>query len=197
MLVTLAFAVAFGALTAAVVTPGSGVRRFDDRALAALIRLRRREIDSVVGPVSTLATQEPLTLQALVAFALIAVTLGRAGALRFVVAAVGSGVLNEAAKRLVARARPAGPHLIPWFRGYAYPSGDVLTATAIYGTIALLAWPHMPTAAARAALAAIVPGLLAAVAFARVYVGVHHPSDVVAGFLLGAAWAAGVHAWFA
>ena len=195
MLVASGLAVAFGALTAAVVAPGSVARRLDDSALAALARVRRRELDLAVGPLSMFATQEPLMLQALVAFVMIAVTLGAPAAIHFVVAAVGSGALNEIVKRLVARPRPPGPHLIPWFRGYSYPSGDLLTATAIYSTIAVIAAPHLPTSAARAAAFTILPSVLALLSFARVYVGVHHPSDVVGGILLGAAWAALVGVW--
>jgi membrane-associated phospholipid phosphatase len=196
MLVALIFTVAFGAMTAAIVSPRSAVRRLDDSALAALARARRRELDLVVGPLSMFATQEPLILQALVAFVMIAVTLGVPAAIHFVVAAVGSGALNEIVKRLIARPRPPGPHLIHWFRGSSYPSGDLLTATAIYATIAVIAAPHLPTPAARAAVFAIVPSVVALLAFARVYVGVHHPSDVVGGILLGAAWAALLSAWF-
>jgi membrane-associated phospholipid phosphatase len=195
MLVASAFGVAFCALTVAVVAPGSALRRLDDAALAALSRARRPRLDLVVGPLSMFATQEPLTLQAFVAFVLIAVTLGRPAATQLVVVAVGSGALNEVVKRLVARPRPAGPRLIPWFRGYSYPSGDLLTATAIYATIATIATPHLPTPGARAAVFAMMPSVLAVLGFARVYVGVHHPTDVVAGMLLGAAWAAVVAAW--
>jgi undecaprenyl-diphosphatase len=196
ILVATGFAVAFCALTIAVVAPDSAVRRLDDAALAALSRFRRPKLDAALGPLSTFATQEPLTLQAFVAFLLIAVTLGTTAATQFVVAAVGSGALGDIVKRLVARPRPAGTHLIPWFRGSSYPSGDLLTATAIYATIAVIAAPHLPTAVAQAAVFATLPSVLALLGFARVYVGVHHPSDVLAGILLGAAWTALVAAWF-
>src|SRR5206468_9600073 len=101
---------------------------------ASLARRRTDRIDGFVGPLSTLATREPLTIQAAVAFAMIIVTIGGSAPLQFAVAAIGSGLLSELVKRTVARPRPARPHVIRWIRSFSYPSGDLLTASAIYLT---------------------------------------------------------------
>lgn len=191
------FAAVFAVITAAVVVPGSRLRLAEERWMAAIARRRTRTVDGIVGPLSMLATMEPLILQSLVAFAMLAVTLGRPATVQFVVASVGCGLLTEGVKRAVRRARPAGPHLIVWIRGFAYPSGDLLTAATIYATTALLASPHLPDAAARIVLFAIVGAILALLAACRVYAGVHHPSDVVGGASLGLAWALVVATWFA
>jgi undecaprenyl-diphosphatase len=105
-------------------------------------------------------------------------------------------VLSQLVKAAVARPRPAVPHLIGWLRGSSYPSGDLLTATSIYLTIALIVSSHLPDRRAVSVLFAILVSLLVLLAACRVYVGVHHPSDVVGGILLGAAWALFVSAWF-
>jgi membrane-associated phospholipid phosphatase len=197
MLLAIVLAALFAALTAAVVAPDSALRRLDDRAMAAVARRRTERIDGVLGPLATLATREPLVVQSLVAFVMLAVTIGRAAALHFAVAAIGSGILSEGVKRAVNRARPKGPHLIRWIRGFSYPSGDLLTAAAIYLTIALIASPRLPDDTARAALFTIVVLVLGLLAVCRFYVGVHHPSDVAGGVCLGAAWALFVAAWLA
>jgi membrane-associated phospholipid phosphatase len=181
ILAALVFAVAFVAVTAAVVAPRSPVKRFDEYVMKALKRRHTDRIDGVVGPLSTLATLEPLTVQAAVAFAIIIVTIGGNSPLQFAVAAVGSGLLSELFKRTFARPRPAGPHVIRWIRGLSYPSGDLLTAPAIYLTIALIVSPHLPDGAARAVLYMIITTLLSLIAACRVYVGVHYPSDVTGG----------------
>jgi len=197
MLGALGLAVAFAVVTAAVVAPGSPLPRIEKELMAAIARRRTDFLDRSLGPLSMLATQEPLIVQALVAFVMIAVTIGGASVAHFLVAAVGSGILNRLVKRAVRRARPAGPYLIPWFRGLSYPSGDALTATAIYLTIAMIAAPSLPTGAASLAAFAIVAVLVGLLATCRVYAGVHHPSDVLGGILLGASWACFVSAWFA
>jgi undecaprenyl-diphosphatase len=193
----LGLAAAFGALTAAVVFRRPAVDRFDDRIKKALARRRTERLDFVMAPLSMLATQEPLIVQALVAFVMTIATIGGKAAAHFACAGIGAGILNEIVKHAVARPRPAGPHLIRWFRGYSFPSGDLLTATAIYLTIAFIVGPYLPDATAREVLFAIIAIVVPLLAICRVYVGVHHPSDVVGGMLLGAAWAVFVSACFA
>ena len=192
----LVLAAAFSLLTAAVVLRFEPLMRFDERVIATLASRRSERLDWIIGPLSMLSTQEPLTVQAIVAIVMIIATIGWGAALHFVVGAVGSGILNEVAKRAVRRPRPAVPHLIRWIRGLSYPSGDLLTATAIYLTIAFIVSPHVPAETPRLAMYALVAGLVAMLAGCRMYAGVHYPSDVVGGVLLGAAWALFVGAMF-
>jgi undecaprenyl-diphosphatase len=197
MVGAVALALAFGVLTKTVVARRSPTKDFDDRVMPTLARRRSERIDWMIGPLSMLATLEPLTLQGLIAFLMFNVTIGGHAPLHFALMAIGSGALSEVTKRAVRRPRPAGPHLILWIRGSSYPSGDLLTATAIYLTIALIVSPYLPQGAARPVLFTIVGALVAMLAGCRVYAGVHYPSDVLGGILLGAAWALFVSACFA
>src|SRR5262249_25516615 len=135
--------------------------------------------------------------QGVIAFALIIVTVGGSAPVYFAVAAVGGGLLSSLLKRAVGRPRPEGRHLIPGMRSYSYPSGDLLTASAIYLTIALIVSPHLGDGTARSVLFAIVGMLLGLIAACRVYAGIHYASDVIGGALLGVAWALLISAWFA
>lgn len=190
-------AVAFAGWTAAVVSRALFIERFDVVARGLLARIRSPATDGVAGPLSTFATREPLALQAIVAFALLLVTGSRTDAARFAIAAVGAGTLTDWIKRTVARPRPARPYLIPWFGGFSYPSGDLATASAIYSTLVAIVGRALPDPTAHAALLAILVSVIALLAVCRVYVGVHHPSDVLGGVLLGIAWALAVAAGFA
>jgi membrane-associated phospholipid phosphatase len=95
-------------------------------------------------------------------------------ALRVVLAAL---LANTAVKQVVRRARPdLGPELpplTPTISGLSYPSAHAATSFAAAGALAL---PAVPLYAAAGAMA-----------LTRPYLGVHYPSDVVAGGLLGAA----------
>ncbi|WP_458368101.1 phosphatase PAP2 family protein [Frankia nepalensis] len=96
-----------------------------------------------------------------------------------------SAVTNGPAKAIFRRGRPA-THAVPLVRRprrdhstFSFPSGHSASAAAFATAVAL-----------DAPGAAVPVGALASlVAFSRVYVGVHYPSDVVAGAALGAACA--------
>lgn len=88
---------------------------------------------------------------------------------------------------VVHRPRPAVTELDASPPTSSFPSGHTAAAVALYGAIALLI--HKRTGHKEAWLLLLMP---AAVGVARLYRGMHHPSDVLAGALLGAAcvWAA-------
>ena len=89
-------------------------------------------------------------------------------------------------KVIVERARPDGAEALATAGGYAFPSGHSATAVALYGALALIVARHGDARARRAAIAAAV-ALSVLVGVTRVYLGVHYPTDVLAGWLLGGA----------
>lgn len=77
-------------------------------------------------------------------------------------------------------------HYVP-HRTYSFPSGHTATATVVWLTAALLIARYLTGRTAKTlALACLAVPLL--VGFSRVYLGVHWPSDVVAGLALGVTW---------
>jgi membrane-associated phospholipid phosphatase len=95
--------------------------------------------------------------------------------------------LSSLVKVLVDRPRPPVRHL-EQVSSASFPSGHATQSTAFLLAV-LLAWlVHHDARNLRAPITATVV-LIAAIAASRVYLGVHYPSDVIAGILLGAAWA--------
>lgn len=87
-------------------------------------------------------------------------------------------------KEVVRRARPVVSDPVSHAPGYSFPSGHVANAAAIATVLTLLLWPVLSPVARRW----LVAGLTAYVvltALDRVFLGVHYPSDVLAGVLFG------------
>ncbi|HVT65599.1 MAG TPA: phosphatase PAP2 family protein [Mycobacteriales bacterium] len=101
-------------------------------------------------------------------------------AVRALAVALGFGL-----KEGVARARPNLAEPIAHASGYSFPSGHALGAAATYLSVALVVSGVRPRAGRVAVPLAVVVALV--VATTRVLLGVHFPSDVVAGLVLG--WA--------
>ena len=72
----------------------------------------------------------------------------------------------------------------------SFPSGHAMSAAIVYGTVAYLAARLQRTHRARIATAVVATLLIALIAFSRMYLGVHYPSDTLAGMAIGFAWAA-------
>lgn len=105
------------------------------------------------------------------------------------VAIVGSALLNLSTKQFFARDRPTLWESIAPETTYSFPSGHAMGSATLAWVLLLLAWRtrwRWPVAIAMIAFAAMV-------AFSRVYLGVHYPSDILAGWAAASAWTASVY----
>ena len=114
---------------------------------------------------------------------------GRRRAALVVALSLAGGILiSNLVKLLASRPRPTVEHLQA-VTGSSFPSGHSTQAAAFWLALvfALRGAPCSRSVARVAALAALLLAL--GVAWSRIYLGVHYPSDVVAGLLLGGSWA--------
>lgn len=104
-------------------------------------------------------------------------------ALVLAIAVVGTYVLSSASKVIVDRNRPRFAHAIAHAAGQSYPSGHALTSFVALAAVLLVC-------SSRIRRYVVAPGVLivVAVGYSRMILGVHYLSDVVGGWLLGAAW---------
>jgi tRNA A-37 threonylcarbamoyl transferase component Bud32/membrane-associated phospholipid phosphatase len=87
------------------------------------------------------------------------------------------------AAALIARPRPLVAPLTGW-EGYAHPSAPVASLAV---TLTIMGLVLLPAGRRRAVFGAVATGALVTLALARVYLGVDHPTDVVAALVLGSA----------
>ncbi|GAA3939741.1 phosphatase PAP2 family protein [Actinoplanes auranticolor] len=105
-----------------------------------------------------------------------------------VVTALGALILDPSLKLLVGRLRPVVDLPVAFAPGMSFPSGHALGSFVSYGVLLLV---FLPAARRWRILAIVVTTVLVGlVGFTRVALGVHYVSDVLGGWLLGAAWLA-------
>lgn len=110
-------------------------------------------------------------------------------ALLGVLAVTGSALLNAAVKALVDRPRPVLPEPVAYAGSSSFPSGHAQGAVVAAGVLVAVLAPGLPRRPRTVLLLGLAAWVLLT-GIARLVLGVHYASDVVAGFLLGAAWLA-------
>ena len=156
---------------------------WDVPAMRAIHRLSTPWLDVAMKSVSLTASALVIILVAGIAFWLWHWQRDMLNALTLIVALGGSVVINTLLKVVFARPRPDVFQPLTVEHSYSFPSGHTSTAIAFYGLLAILLWR------ADRRGGALLSGLwVLAVAFSRVYLGVHYPSDVLGSLALGTIW---------
>ncbi|GAB1693291.1 phosphatase PAP2 family protein [Krasilnikovia sp. M28-CT-15] len=108
-------------------------------------------------------------------------------AIYLVVAGTGALLLDPSLKTLVGRVRPIVDVPVAVAPGNSFPSGHALGSMVVYGALLLVFLPAVPRRG-RPYFAGAIALTVSAIGFSRAALGVHYLSDVLAGWLLGAAW---------
>src|SRR6478672_228490 len=184
----LAFMVALGLLLTDVL-PSTALGKWDAEVPRQLVEYRQQEGISESKLITTLSeTLTIITLTALAA-AVFRWKFGRwRESLVVIYAVVGETAIFTATTLLIDRPRPSVPKLDAAPPTSSFPSGHTAAAVCFYGAIAAIIiwhtrhrWIKVVAVAVGAAIPLIIGG-------SRVYRGMHYPTDVLAGGLLGAIW---------
>jgi undecaprenyl-diphosphatase len=171
-------------------TPGS----FDESLRSGIHRFASADLTLLARGVSlpgSVAVIAPLFVIAFVGFYAVG---RRRAAMTLAVVMAGAVVLENGLKYALHRARPE-----PFFgvapETYSFPSGHALFSACFYGALAWIFAAGTRNRTARAAIWAPSLVLIAAIGLSRLYLGVHYPTDVIAGYLVAAFWITGLLAW--
>ena len=183
---TLLLAGGVGALFGLGVVVGTGLADPFDAAVIDVVRQ-----PSLIGLLGWLRQATELgSTGAVIAVALGAVLIGMAlrrpwlglsGALTIALASVA----NSLVKLTIARERPELLEPIIEERGFSFPSGHAALSAVAYGVIAVLVARSPLPLLAKQVIAGLMAALVLAVGASRVWLGVHYPTDVLAGWLAG------------
>jgi undecaprenyl-diphosphatase len=168
--------------------------RFDSTVLLAF--RQPGQLATPIGPrwlqeaardITALGGFTVLALVVVLAAALLWVHRRRAQACVLVVAVVGGDLLGQLTKHLVGRTRPdLVPHLDLVYSS-SFPSGHSAMSPIVYFTLAGLVAAGEGRLSQKVLLIATALALVVSIGVSRVYLGVHWPTDVLAGWALGTA----------
>jgi len=111
----------------------------------------------------------------------------RLSATLLVVSTAGGSLLTAVLKAVFGRARPDLFDTGYAASFYSFPSGHATVAVGFYGALTLIL-AYRLSGLARWAVAACGVSLVLLIGFSRLYLGVHYPTDVLAGFLAAPLW---------
>ncbi|NYT41103.1 phosphatase PAP2 family protein [Sphingomonas sp. R-74633] len=165
-----------------------------DRAIMLAMRHNGHPIGpawlpSAVRDVTALGSSTVLAFIVLVS----AIFLWLGGRMRTALLVVGATALGsitvETIKALIGRSRPDLIGRLMEETSRSFPSGHAALSAIVYLTLATLLFPVLPDRRVRIFAVAVALFLTVSVGISRVYLGVHWPSDVVAGWAFGGVWA--------
>ena len=101
--------------------------------------------------------------------------------------AISVTVINKIIKNLVRRERPDQIYHLIKQGGYSFPSGHSITSMFVFGMLIYLVRVNVQNRKAANVLTVIIAVPMVCIGLSRIYLGVHYPSDVLAGWALGVA----------
>jgi len=110
-------------------------------------------------------------------------------ALDIAVIAIASSLLTTFFKNIFQKVRPLDPLIEP-LENYSYPSGHASLGFIFYGLLGYLVWKLRMRHAYKYLITGSLILFSLLIGFSRIYLRIHHTSDVIAGFCQGIAWLA-------
>jgi undecaprenyl-diphosphatase len=161
----------------------------DQRVMVAVGGLRTDRLTLFMQSLSAVGAGEieiPLALLLSLRLSLIR---RRAEAAGYAAATLSGWAMYGVAKWVFQRPRPRVISRLSGTGWFSFPSGHATMAPLVFG-LGVLIWSAPWARGTRIALLLVAAACSLLIAFSRVYLGVHWPSDVLAGLLLGSGWAA-------
>jgi undecaprenyl-diphosphatase len=114
------------------------------------------------------------------------------GAVLVILTLSGAGLLNTLLKQTFGRMRPDAFFDYPLPQSQSFPSGHAIFAASFFGGLAVLLTDRISSTPIRVLVWVLALALILLVGASRVYLGVHYPSDVLAGYAVAVFWVVGV-----
>ncbi len=155
---------------------------FDDKIYQFIISFQNDTLTNIMKVITSFAN--PLTIVSLCLASLLSFIWKYKASIYLIIITIISTVFNFLTKNIVLRTRPDHLRLIEE-TGYSFPSGHAMGSIAFYGFIIFLLSKSKINKNLKIFLSVIIGLTIFLIGISRIYVGVHYPSDIIGGFLLG------------
>lgn len=167
-------------------------RRFDEQVRVAVHGYSSPPLTAFMRLVTLLGSSEFLLPVVVVTLAVFLIRRQRRDAYLLTITMTGAVLLDVVLKLSFLRPRPEPYFNIPIPVSYAFPSGHALLSLCFYGLMAWLAAEWLQKLWWRVAVWVVAGLIISLIGLSRVYLGVHYPSDVLAGYLAATLWISAV-----
>lgn len=167
---------------------------FDEWVLHGFARFRTPWLDAAMLEITSLGNGMVVMTMVAIASLFLWLTDHRYSAALLIIAVLGGDLLNALLKEFYERPRPA---VVEWgtpVHSLSFPSGHAMAAMIAYSSVAYLVGRLESGPRIRRATWTIAILMIIGIGVSRIYLGVHYPSDVLAGYMAGFAWTAFVGA---
>lgn len=163
---------------------------FDDAIMRWMAQHQNHTVQMVMLEITSLGTGTVVTMIVLIAGLFLWLNQHKHSATLLVVATLGGMVLDNLLKIGFNRPRPQVFAWGTYAVSSSFPSGHAMSSVIVYGTVAYLAARLQRNARSRVLTMILAALIIALICASRLYLGVHYPSDIAAGLVIGLAWAA-------
>lgn len=166
------------------------VKVFDDAAQGWLDSIRSPGVTAFMKTITALGNPQTVLIPIILVFIyFLFIKPHRWYAIRIPVVALGSYLVNRLLKYWFQRPRPAASErMVDVLYNLSFPSGHAMFAFAFYGLLLHILWNSIHNRGLRIAVAAGMIVVMFLIGISRVYLRVHYPTDVLAGFAAGILW---------
>ena len=166
----------------------SGASRSFDLTIGETVRALRTPIsNAVLIPITHMANWKTLVGIGVILIIIDAVKWKKIDYPLAVAAALITLLVYKLLKALVQRPRPDQIFWLVMEHGYSFPSGHSMNGMFCYGILIYLLWRNCSNKTVRNVMTVLLCLLIPLIGYSRVYCGVHHPTDVLAGLFMGLA----------
>jgi membrane-associated phospholipid phosphatase len=166
----------------------AGTQHFDDSVRAAVHQHASPAVTVLMRGITLLGSMEVLLPAVLIVLTFLLVRRKRYEAIVLSVTMAGGLILNIVLKWSFHRARPDPFFNLVMPTTYAFPSGHALLSLCFYGVMARVLSDSWKSQGLHWMVWSAAVCLIGLIGFSRIYLGMHYPSDVVAGYAAAIVW---------